>query len=128
MEKFMLSLILIFSYNTKVRSLLHFIEKARTIDRDVVRAMGIFIFIVLIGSIVYARLEGWSYLDSTYFSVITLTTIGYGDMHPIQETPKYLPYSMYFWSDWYLSPQRLPDIYSRMRKKKYSGWIKHWHI
>ena len=34
------------------------------------------------GSIVYHYLEGWSWIDSIYFSVITLTTIGYGDFSP----------------------------------------------
>lgn len=34
------------------------------------------------GSIVYHYLEGWSWIDSIYFSIITLTTIGYGDFSP----------------------------------------------
>ena len=34
------------------------------------------------GSIVYHYLEGWSWIDSIYFSVITLTTVGYGDYSP----------------------------------------------
>lgn len=40
------------------------------------------LFILLIGTFVYRHLEGWSYLDSLYFSVITLTTVGYGDFSP----------------------------------------------
>ncbi|CAI8302056.1 MAG: Uncharacterised protein [Flavobacteriales bacterium] len=39
------------------------------------------IFLV-IGTIAYRYIEGWSWLDSLYFSVITLTTIGYGDFSP----------------------------------------------
>ena len=40
------------------------------------------IFIVSFGSVVYHYLEGWSWVDSIYFSVITLTTIGFGDFAP----------------------------------------------
>lgn len=35
-----------------------------------------------IGTIAYRFIEDWSWLDSLYFSVITLTTIGYGDFSP----------------------------------------------
>lgn len=35
-----------------------------------------------IGSVVYHYLEGWEWIDCLYFSVITLTTIGYGDFSP----------------------------------------------
>ena len=35
-----------------------------------------------IGTIAYHFLEHWTWIQSLYFSVITITTIGYGDMHP----------------------------------------------
>ena len=46
-------------------------------------AILVFIFMIVIGAVVYHFLEGWSFFDSLYFTVITITTIGYGDFFPI---------------------------------------------
>lgn len=49
------------------------------------RTRPIFIYIlinIVFGAAIYHWLEGWSWLDSFYFVVITLTTIGYGDFSP----------------------------------------------
>jgi len=37
---------------------------------------------VITGTIVFHLLEGWTWLDSLYFSLVTLTTVGYGDFSP----------------------------------------------
>jgi voltage-gated potassium channel len=38
--------------------------------------------LVLTGTIFYWRFEDWSIVEALYFSVVTLTTVGYGDLHP----------------------------------------------
>ncbi|WP_299362731.1 potassium channel family protein [Winogradskyella sp.] len=43
---------------------------------------------ILLGTLVYRCLEGWSWIDSYYFSVMTLTTVGYGEMHPTNDLSK----------------------------------------
>lgn len=43
---------------------------------------------LLVGTVVYHFLEGWSWIDSMYFSVITLSTIGYGDFSPTSDLGK----------------------------------------
>lgn len=44
--------------------------------------------LLLMGTIIYAFLEGWTLVDSLYFTAITLTTIGYGDLYPTNPTSK----------------------------------------
>ena len=38
--------------------------------------------VLVLGTLVYHWFEGWSYLDALYFCVISLATIGYGDLTP----------------------------------------------
>ncbi|SPF81253.1 potassium channel family protein [Pseudoprimorskyibacter insulae] len=38
--------------------------------------------IVASGTVFFHRVEGWSWIDSYFFSVVTLSTVGYGSLVP----------------------------------------------
>lgn len=46
------------------------------------RILGASVFLLLAGTFAMYQIEGWSVVDSFYFSVITLTTVGFGDFTP----------------------------------------------
>lgn len=41
------------------------------------------LLLVALGALGYELIEGWSFFDSLYMSVITLTTVGYHEVHPL---------------------------------------------
>ena len=43
---------------------------------------------VAAGTVVYSALEGWTLIDSLYFSVVTLATVGFGDLTPTTDVAK----------------------------------------
>jgi voltage-gated potassium channel len=51
-------------------------------------AILIFLIFLVGGTFIYSHVENWSRLDSLYFTVITVTTIGYGDLFPLTNTGK----------------------------------------
>ena len=44
--------------------------------------------VLAIGVLFYIRVEGWSLIDSIYFCVVTLGTVGYGDITPTTDVGK----------------------------------------
>jgi len=45
----------------------------------------LFVVTLFVGAWIIAKCENWKYDDALYFSLVTLTTIGYGDFSPVTE-------------------------------------------
>lgn len=41
-----------------------------------------------IGTFSYQHLEKWTWIEALYFSTVTLTTVGYGDLHPTNDVSR----------------------------------------
>lgn len=57
-----------------------------TFDKHIYRILlALVVLLITGGTFFYHFVEKFSYLDAYYFSVVTLTTVGYGDLSP--QTP-----------------------------------------
>ncbi|NMF57387.1 potassium channel family protein [Pseudanabaena yagii] len=52
-------------------------------QRTLLVNVGILVSLVIIGTLGYHLIEGWSWFDSLYMTIITLATIGYGETNPL---------------------------------------------
>jgi len=58
-------------------------------ERYAYRFLAAAVVLVLgIGTISYHFIEGWSWVDSFYFSVVTGSTVGFGDLSPTTDASK----------------------------------------
>ena len=44
--------------------------------------------LIVVGTVLYSLNQDWSLVDSFYFSVTTLTTVGYGDLAPVGDAAR----------------------------------------
>ena len=63
----------------------HFFKTLKKLlkDDEFKGLFGLVIVLLILGTFFYSQVEGWSMIDSLYFSATTLTTVGLGDLHPI---------------------------------------------
>lgn len=64
------------------------LEKAKANPRAQQIIITIFLGYIALGTIFYHLVEKWRWLDSLYFTVITLSTVGYGDFAPKTDAGK----------------------------------------
>ena len=82
-----------------------FQERKDLLKKPLYRALFIWMFVILLtGTIFYRHVQGWSWIDSLYFSVITLATVGYGDLTPTTEWSKIFTWAIYSSGSVYSSP------------------------
>lgn len=55
------------------------------------------LFYFVVSALVYGSVEDWTVLDSVYFAVATFTTVGYGDMGPLQPNGKLFTCALAIW-------------------------------
>lgn len=64
------------------------IREARQVHRNFQLLAAFSILTLAVGTIVYHSIEKWSWVDSFYFSAVSLTTVGYGDLTPTTDKGK----------------------------------------
>jgi len=53
--------------------------------KKVILTAALIFFIISFGTLGYMTIEGWNLFDSLYMTIITLTTVGYGEVHALSD-------------------------------------------
>ena len=53
------------------------------LSRTVIKLSFVIFTLIIFGTLGYRWIEGWSFIDSLYMVVITMTTVGFGEVHPL---------------------------------------------
>ncbi|NPB08993.1 MAG: potassium channel protein [Thermodesulfobacteria bacterium] len=54
--------------------------------RQLVYSVCLLLLLLFIGTLGYYLIEGWSFFDALYMTVITLSTVGFGEIHPLSHS------------------------------------------
>ncbi len=58
--------------------------------RKILTLTAILLALLVFGSLGFVWLEGWNFFDALYMTVTTLSTVGYGEVHPLSRIGRVL--------------------------------------
>ncbi len=59
------------------------------VNKHAFKLLGLAVFALLVlATVSYRGLEGWTWVDSFYFSTMAVTTVGFGDLAPTSDASK----------------------------------------
>lgn len=71
-------------------------QKFYRIQKELLAGAGALGCVFLIGTLWYRLIEGWSWVDAAYMTVITLATVGYGETRPLDASGRVFTIGLIF--------------------------------
>ena len=53
-----------------------------------VATLTLLVSLISFGTVLFHALEDWTWIESFYFTIVTITTVGYGDIAPSNDTTR----------------------------------------
>lgn len=94
-------------------------------------------FLLLVGVLGYKLISGYSFIDALYMTVITITTVGFGEVHPLDDNSKLftvflilasvviLGYSLSLITEYILSINSIVELRQKKMQKKIDSLKNH---
>ena len=95
----------------------------------VLTLLGMIVAVIAGGTLFFRLVEGWSWLDSYFFTVVTLSTVGYGSLVPATAAGKIGTTVMIFLGlgVFAVTIQQFGSFAMRKRQEHTEWLIRHWH-
>lgn len=59
-------------------------------------SVGLFLISISVGTLGYEMIEGWSFSDALYMTIITMATVGFGEVHTLSDGGRYFTMILIF--------------------------------
>ncbi|WP_034059962.1 potassium channel family protein [Lacinutrix jangbogonensis] len=100
-------------------------------------ALTLLVMVLLIGILGFKLISGYSWVDAVYMTVITITTVGFGEVKPLDDISKMFTvflilssvvivgYALSIITEYILSANNLDDLKRKKMQKKIDGFENH---